>query len=105
MGDDILREFTMVVLTQLRSDDHSVRWGGEEFVVFCPDLVLDEVVVVAEDIREKVETHSWVHGDKLTTSLGVASLTSEGTTEMLTRADEALYQAKTNGRNRVEISS
>lgn len=105
MGDDILREFTMVVLTQLRSDDHLVRWGGEEFVVFCPDLVLDEVVQVAEDIRGKVETHHWVHGDKLTTSLGVASLKSEGTTEMLTRADEALYQAKTNGRNRVEISS
>ena len=104
MGDDILREFTMVVLSTLSASERLVRWGGEEFVVFCPGIDLQEAELIAERIRHKVEAHIWIHGDPLTTSIGVASLGEERTNEMLTRADEALYTAKRQGRNRVVVS-
>ncbi|MFM2590262.1 GGDEF domain-containing protein [Vibrio sp. TBV020] len=104
MGDDILREFTMVLMTMLSPSERLVRWGGEEFVVFCPGVNHTEARELAERIRHKVEAHIWVHGDVLTTSIGVASLGNERTNEMLTRADEALYLAKRNGRNRVIVS-
>lgn len=105
MGDDILREFTMVVLSSLSASERLVRWGGEEFVVFCPGLDLEEAQVVAERIRHKVEAHIWIHGDTLTTSIGVATLNDDRPNEMITRADEALYMAKRQGRNQVVVIS
>ena len=104
MGDDVLREFTMVALSALSASDRLVRWGGEEFVVFCPGRDNQDAAELAERIRHKVESHIWIHGDPLTTSIGVASLGDERVNEMLTRADEALYVAKQQGRNRVELS-
>ena len=104
MGDDILREFTMVVLSSLSASERLVRWGGEEFVVFCPGRGLEEASELAKQIRRKVEARIWIHGDKLTTSIGVATLGEERTSDMLIRADEALYSAKRLGRNRVEVN-
>lgn len=103
MGDDILREFTMVVLSSLSASERLVRWGGEEFVVFCPGRNSEDAAELAEKVRHRVESHLWVHGDPLTTSIGVASLGEERTNEMLVRADEALYMAKREGRNRVVV--
>ncbi|WP_260258633.1 GGDEF domain-containing protein [Vibrio intestinalis] len=104
MGDDILREFTMVILGQLRVTDRLVRWGGEEFVIFSPFTTLDQAVIVAERLRKKIAQHIWIHGEVLTASLGVADLGDESPTDMLARADEVLYLAKRNGRNRVEVA-
>lgn len=104
MGDDILREFTMVVLSSLSASERLVRWGGEEFVVFCPGVCLVEATELAEKIRARTESHLWVHGDSLTTSIGVSSLDGDRTNDMLTRADEALYMAKRKGRNQVVVS-
>lgn len=101
MGDDILREFTMVLFGVLSSQHRLVRWGGEEFVIFLPDTELEVAIQLAETIRKTVEAHSWVHGDALTTSIGVATLQAKNTKEMLVRADEALYRAKRAGRNQV----
>lgn len=105
MGDDILREFTMVVLSILSSEQRLVRWGGEEFVIFCPDLDLEQTIALAEKICHRVESHIWVHGDVLTTSIGVAARGNERINEMLTRADDALYIAKRRGRNQVAVSA
>jgi len=104
MGDDILREFTMVVLGSLETSQRLVRWGGEEFVVFCPGFDLEQATQLAEKIRHRVEAHIWVHGDPLTTSIGIAVKGNERVNEMLTRADEALYLAKRRGRNQVAVS-
>jgi diguanylate cyclase (GGDEF)-like protein len=101
MGDDILREFTMVVMSAVSPSERLVRWGGEEFVVFAPGRDIIEADSLAERIRHRVESHIWVHGDPLTTSIGVAQLREGGTSDMLARADEALYDAKRAGRNRV----
>ncbi len=68
MGDDILREFAMVVMSATRKTDRLVRWGGEEFVLYCPRTSLEEATIVAENVRKTVENHIWVHGDALTCS-------------------------------------
>ncbi|MGP8304760.1 GGDEF domain-containing protein [Vibrio sp. YIC-376] len=104
MGDDILREFVMVTASLLESDDRLVRWGGEEFVVFCPDTRLVEAVTKAEFIRKSIGNHLWVHGEPMTCSIGVAQMQNERISETMARADEVLYSAKRAGRNRVEVN-
>ncbi|EIZ1341450.1 GGDEF domain-containing protein [Vibrio parahaemolyticus] len=104
MGDDILREFVMVVASSIAPDNRLVRWGGEEFVVFCPDTNIEQAVKKAEMIRKNVANHLWVHGEALTCSIGVAQMQNERVTETMARADEVLYLAKRNGRNRVEVN-
>lgn len=103
MGDDILREFVLVVSSVIPSTDFLVRWGGEEFIVFCPNTNLESAKQKADTIREQVEQHYWCHEQLLTCSIGVTELGNERVTEMIARADDALYRAKNNGRNRVEV--
>ncbi|MCK6261845.1 GGDEF domain-containing protein [Vibrio sp. ZSDE26] len=104
IGDDILREFVMVIFSIIKQDHRLVRWGGEEFIVFSPGLDKEEAKELAEHIRHGVENHIWVHGDPLTCSIGVAILDTERSTEAIARADEALYMAKHLGRNRVQVN-
>ncbi|MEZ9229896.1 GGDEF domain-containing protein [Vibrio amylolyticus] len=104
IGDDILREFVMVVFSVIDQEHRLVRWGGEEFIVFCSAMELEAAAKLAEQIRRCVENHIWVHGDPLTCSIGVALLTNERSTEAIARADEALYMAKHLGRNRVQLA-
>ncbi|HGY9585710.1 GGDEF domain-containing protein [Vibrio sp. SCSIO 43155] len=104
MGDDILREFVMVISSSIQPEDRLVRWGGEEFVVFCPDTHVEQAVKKAEVIRQNVESHLWVHGEPLTCSIGVAQMQNERVSETMARADEVLYLAKRNGRNRIEVN-
>ncbi|SON48402.1 GGDEF family protein [Vibrio tapetis subsp. tapetis] len=104
VGDDILREFVMIVTSSIDSEEHLVRWGGEEFIVFCPNSTLDQTTALAERIRLNVKRHIWVHGEELTCSAGVAEMGEERITETIARADEALYIAKQKGRDRVEVN-
>ncbi|AUI85871.1 GGDEF domain-containing protein [Vibrio azureus] len=103
IGDDVLREFVMVLSDSITEEERLVRWGGEEFVVFCPKTSLTEAKKRAERLRRNVEQHLWVHGEKMTCSIGVAQMGNEHLPETMARADEALYQAKRNGRNRTEV--
>ena len=95
-----------------RPRDIVARYGGEEFVVILPDTALKGASSVAETMRDKVESLGIVHhksraGKVVTISLGVATITpsrnSEGVT-LISAADQALYQAKKEGRNRVKLS-
>ncbi|ELP5728937.1 GGDEF domain-containing protein [Vibrio vulnificus] len=104
VGDDILREFVLVVASSLDDGERLVRWGGEEFIVFLPETDLMKAIDKAETIRKNVAHHMWVHGGMLTCSIGVAQMEAERVTEFLARADDALYQAKHRGRNRVEVN-
>ncbi|MCG7497147.1 GGDEF domain-containing protein [Vibrio sp. Of7-15] len=103
MGDDILREFVLVVSSVIPSTDFLVRWGGEEFIVFCPNTDVGSAKQKADTIRACVEQHDWCHEQRLTCSIGVTELGNERVTEVIARADDALYRAKNNGRNRVEV--
>lgn len=103
-GDDVLREFVLVVTSVIKSTDFLVRWGGEEFIVFSPNTDLHMASEKAEMIRHTVDHHLWCHNERLTCSIGVAEMKDERITEVIARADDALYKAKNAGRNNVKMS-
>jgi diguanylate cyclase (GGDEF)-like protein len=106
-GDDVLAAVGAVLPTLGRAGDFVGRYGGEEFIVLMADTDTEGAVVVAEKIRAAI-AEIVVDGvaREITASLGVASIPQHaGTSDQLIRnADRALYVAKTNGRNRVEIA-
>ncbi|WP_415718348.1 diguanylate cyclase [Maridesulfovibrio sp.] len=108
-GDECLRLVARAIQSSLsRSGDFVGRYGGEEFVVLLPECENDGALAVAENIRCKVEELNILHefsgtADHITISLGVKSMLCEGENgaELLHKADQALYCAKENGRNRL----
>jgi len=99
-GDDVLREFATLLKEQNRSEDIVSRIGGEEFVIILGHCNAIEAKRKAQLIRKKV-TELEPDGIPITVSIGMAELNPKGETfsELLERADTALYQAKANGRN------
>lgn len=107
-GDEVLREFADRVRACTRGIDLVARMGGEEVVVVLPDTALEAASAVAERIRERVEAEPFaIHNNSravpITVSIGVASRRAgdASPSEIMKRADDALYRAKANGRNRV----
>jgi diguanylate cyclase (GGDEF)-like protein len=107
VGDGVLRDTGKIVMGVLRGSDAGGRYGGEEFLVVLPEATGEGAAFTAERIREEVQDRSFVDRGgvtfKVTTSIGIATLTpdDEIADRLLERADEALYQAKHMGRNRV----
>jgi len=108
VGDEVLREFAVRVATNVRAIDLPCRFGGEEFVVVMPGAPLAAAERVAERIRSHVAGSPFrVAGGRelltVTISIGVAATIGEGDTPeaLLKRADEAVYEAKAAGRNKV----
>ena len=90
----------------MRQGDLLIRWGGEEFLILVPDTQLEEAGPFAERIRQEVEQENFTEIGSLTISLGVAQFRKGDSTDaLLKRVDNALYQAKQEGRNRVIICS
>ena len=108
-GDHVLQELARTILQALRNTDTAFRYGGEEFVALLPETGLQAALHLAERIRTRFEILPLELGDTrpvhCTISIGVSE-TCEGdnVTSLLQRADEALYRAKSMGRNRVERS-
>ncbi len=97
------------VSRSVRSTDHVARWGGEEFVVLLPNTPEDVATVVATRIRQEIERASVEAAAggqvRFTASVGVAARTAlESHEAVLERADQAMYEAKTTGRNRVCVA-
>ena len=108
VGDEVLREFAVRLASNVRAIDLPVRFGGEEFVVVMPDTELDHAHRIAERIRLHVAGSPFrvLGGEELLTvtiSIGVAASLGEndGSAPLIKRADEAMYEAKSKGRNRV----
>jgi two-component system, cell cycle response regulator len=107
-GDDVLREFAERLKASIRGIDLACRYGGEEFVVVMPDTDLGIAAMVAERIRRRIAGEPFpIEGGKrtieVTISVGIAARmgAQDNAALMLKRADEALYRAKRDGRNRV----
>ena len=104
-GDDVLREFAHRLKKSIRGIDLACRYGGEEFVVVMPDTDMTVAAMVAERLRRRIASEPFkiAQGDKsVTISIGIAALGAEDTpAQVLKRADQALYRAKHEGRNRV----
>jgi len=112
VGDEVLREVGRVISAGLRSGDISGRFGGEEFVLILPGANVEGGKLVAERLRRSVEGITIQVGSvvlKVTASFGVAAVAGPGTSDLadatLKRADEALYRAKHEGRNRVCVAA
>jgi two-component system cell cycle response regulator len=108
VGDDVLRQMGTVLGGAVRTIDVIARYGGEEFVLILPETVIEGATVFGERLRERVEQHAFELGDgrifHLTCSVGVATFPSprvSSTEDLFARADEALYRAKSGGRNQV----
>ncbi|NEX93872.1 PleD family two-component system response regulator [Caulobacter sp. 17J65-9] len=106
VGDEVLSEFAVRLATNVRAIDLPCRYGGEEFVVVMPDTRLEDAHHIAERIRTQVAGSPFRVADgrellSVTISIGVASGQGESPESLLRRADAALYEAKTAGRNRV----
>jgi diguanylate cyclase (GGDEF)-like protein len=106
-GDAALQTVAWVLEDLVRENDTAARVGGEEFAVWLPRTKLEEGLAVAERIRSRIEQANWSWQGRpwpLTASFGVAAWpeTTRSRDNLLAQADAALYQAKTNGRNRVE---
>ena len=108
-GDAVLREMARRIRTRLRTTETLARYGGEEFAVIVPQY-LNDARQLAEQLRERVSEDPFIVSEgasslsiALTISLGVAEASDvESARELLAAADEAMYAAKENGRNRVE---
>lgn len=106
-GNEVLRKIAATLLKQMREIDIVARYGGEEFAIVLPNIA-DEALTVAERLRKKVEELKFFGNDenpevKKTISLGVAIFPCDATseTELVVKADQALYLAKQSGRNQV----
>ena len=102
-ADKILERVAKVLHKQMRGGDVLARFGGEEFFVILPDTKLSYAAEVAERLRKKILSDVFLKKYTITISLGVATYKKKDTFDTLSnRADQALYKAKRNGRNRVE---
>ena len=106
-GDDVLREFALRIRKSIRGIDLACRYGGEEFVVVMPETDMAVATVVAERLRRRIATEAFAiqQGARkidVTISIGIAALgKGDSPAAVIKRADQALYRAKRDGRNRV----
>lgn len=103
-GDRILVELTSYIRDHTRAEDTFVRWGGEEFAIICPRTSGQQARVMAEHLRTQLATAIHVQNKPITCSFGVAELMDSGVEAWFRRTDDALYQAKHDGRNRVVLA-
>lgn len=108
VGDEVLRTIARIARGMLRESDVVTRWNGEEFFVLLKECRLEHAVVVAERLRQEVDQHDFssiIPDGHVTISLGVAQHeVGETASALFAHADEALYKAKVNGRNRLQVA-
>ncbi len=107
VGDIVIRKLADIILSNIRRSDIAARLGGEEFAVVLAGTNINSALDVATRIKQEAESSVVGDGIRFTVSIGVSDYDriEEGITETLHRADMALYRAKRNGRNRIEVNS
>ena len=110
-GDDILLDFASTMKKFCRSNDVAARYGGEEFVLVLPETKVKGAVYIAERIREEMASQTFHHKGtdfNVTVSCGIAEFDSnllKSPADLIKVADEALYKAKHEGRNRTIVGT
>lgn len=104
VGDQALIDFANILSEHVRSTDFVGRWGGEEFLIVCPNITLKETELVAKKLLDKIGEHKFGHGEHMTASIGISSF-KEGLSisSIIEKADSALYRSKQQGRNQITI--
>jgi diguanylate cyclase (GGDEF)-like protein len=102
-GDSVLITIANIVRKNIRETSYLFRWGGEEFVILLPETSLEGAGAQAERIRREIADFGFEQVGRVTVSFGLARYRENDTADsFLKRADEAMYKAKTDGKNRVE---
>ncbi len=102
-GDQVLVAVCELISRNVRKEDFIGRYGGEEFLVILPGLQPEQAARIAENIRRSIQAYDFGLKDQtITISIGVAQYEGETSNALVNKADMLLYQAKYNGRNRVE---
>ena len=101
-GDSVLVELAKLAKESIRSTDIICRWGGEEFLILCPETNIDGAKELAIKLCSVVEDHQFTVNSKITISLGVCEFSGQKSLEdMIRQADDKLYEAKQRGKNTV----
>ena len=101
-GDSVLITISDIVRKHIRETSYLFRWGGEEFVLLLPEADLEGALTQAERIRQEIAELVFAQADSVTASFGLAQYRENDTADsFLKRADEAMYKAKSAGKNRV----
>ncbi len=104
-GDEVLKKLATTFEKAIRASDFVARWGGEEFLICCTTIEEEDLLPIAETIRQLVASTEFAHKGQITASLGCAAIVKgESITDLIKRADVALYEAKNNGRNQSIVS-
>ena len=106
VGDEVLIKLSILIKKFLRNTDVFARWGGEEFMIFMPESTVENTLPKIEELRQKIEETkiSLNVNEAITVSFGMTGFLIEDTkSSLFKRVDIALYNAKKNGRNRIEI--
>ncbi len=103
VGDQVLKQMAELIRGSVRESDVPGRWGGEEFLVICPETDRGGALILAENLRGRIEDNAFPVPGNITVSLGCAAYEAGDSVEnLIKRADQGLYKAKEGGRNRVE---
>lgn len=104
-GDKVLQNLAKTIRENVREVDTPGRWGGEEFLIICPETNLQEALHVAGKLQKKLKTRDANQVTTITNSFGVAELEpNENEVDLMRKVDKALYKAKENGRDRIETA-
>ncbi len=105
IGDSVLVEIAAILKNNIRKTDLLGRWGGEEFIIVCPETKLAEAANLAEKLRSKISEHHFLEVEKtITASFGVSTCKVDDTVQSPSkRVDNALYFSKRNNRNCVTV--
>lgn len=102
VGDSVLKQFAKVLKENIRNTDFIGRWGGEEFLIVCPETSEENAITLALNLRKHIEETLFEKVGHKTMSVGVAQIKEEMDLDnLINNADKALYFAKENGRNKV----
>lgn len=104
IGDETLISMAKVLEENIRESDYLGRWGGEEFLIICPNTFLDQARIVGEKIHKAVGNFEFEDIPKQTCSIGVSEFKVDDSRDTtILRADQAMYMAKNSGKNKVSV--
>lgn len=100
VGDIVLKKVVEIIMKRIRKTDILARWGGDEFIVLLPDTIISYAAILAENIREELNSIYIGEVGKITASIGVSNyFDSDSVDTTIKKADDLMYKAKSEGRN------
>ena len=104
VGDYVLKELSSIIQKESRTQDITIRWGGEEFMVICPNTTFEEAKSLAYRFKNCIQNHIFEKDIKITASFGLIELnTDEDFSKQIIKVDKLLYKSKKEGKNKISF--